>query len=69
MFSFLLACIPLAAPSNGMISCSLVVDGVPSTGDTCTYTCDTGYVLTGSSVRTCHSDGTWIGSDTMCTIG
>ena len=52
-----------------MISCSLVVDGVPSTGDTCSYTCDTGYELTGSSTRTCQTDGTWSGSDTMCTRG
>ena len=52
-----------------MISCSLGGDGVPSNGDACTYICNTGYVLTGSSTRTCQSDGTWIGSDAMCTRG
>ena len=52
-----------------MISCSLGGDGVPSTGDTCTFTCNTGYEVTGSSVRACQSDGTWMGSVTMCTRG
>ena len=68
-FLLLGVCPSLNDPSNGMISCSLGVDGVPSTGDTCTFTCDTGYVLTGSSTRTCQSDGAWSGSDTMCTRG
>ena len=52
-----------------MITCSLGDDGVPSTEDTCIYTCDTGYELTANSVRTCQSDGTWSGSDTVCTRG
>ena len=49
-----------------MISCSLGGDGVPDAGDTCTYTCDTGYVLTNSNTRTCQSDGSWSNSATMC---
>ena len=49
-----------------MISCSLVVDGVPSTGDTCTFTCETGYELTGNHNRLCLNDGSWNGSATMC---
>ena len=49
-----------------MISCSLGGDGVPDPGDTCTYTCNTGYVLTNSNTRTCQSDGSWSGSVAMC---
>ena len=62
----LLACPSLNDPSNGMISCSLGGDGVPDPGDTCTYTCDTGYELTNSNTRTCQSDGSWSGSAPMC---
>ena len=52
-----------------MISCSLGGDGVPDPGDTCNFTCNTGYDLTGSRTRTCQSDGTWSGSDNMCARG
>ena len=49
-----------------MVSCSLGDDGVPSYEDTCSFTCDTGYELTGSDTRTCQSNGSWSGSDAMC---
>ena len=64
MCFLLLVCPSLNDPSNGMISCSLGGDGV--LGDTCTYTCNTGYVLTNSNTRTCQSDGSWSNSDLMC---
>ena len=38
-------------------------------GDTCSFTCNTGYGLTGSDTRTCQSDGSWSGSETMCRRG
>ena len=38
-------------------------------GDICSFTCDTGYELTGSDTRTCQSDGSWSGSDDMCRRG
>ena len=38
-------------------------------GDTCSFTCNTGYELTGSDTRTCQSDGTWSGSDDVCRRG
>ena len=48
---------------NGMISClSLFYE------DTCSFTCNTGYELTGSPRRTCQSDGSWSGSPVSCTI-
>jgi len=52
-----------------MINCSLGDDGVPSYEDTCSFTCNTGYELTGSDTRTCQSDGSWSGSDDMCRRG
>ena len=48
-----------------MINCSLGDDGVPSYGDTCSYTCNTGYELTGSDTRSCQSDRSWSGSEVM----
>ena len=52
-----------------MINCSLGDDAVPSYGDTCSITCNTGYELTGSDTRTCQSDGSWSGSIAMCSRG
>ena len=66
MCFLLLACPSLNDPSNGMITCSLGGDGVPDPGDICTYTCDTGYVLTNSNTRTCQSNGSWSNSALMC---
>ena len=37
-------------------------------GDTCSFTCNSGYKLTGSDTRTCQSDGSWNGSDVSCII-
>ena len=54
---------------NGVINCSLGDDGVPSYKDTCSFTCNTGYELTGSDTRTCLSDGSWSGSDDVCRGG
>ncbi|XP_065916119.1 uncharacterized protein [Dysidea avara] len=56
------SCPSLTAPNNGMIDC---------TGnmfeDTCTFSCDHGYELSGSKTLTCQSDQTWNGTDVMCT--
>ena len=62
-------CSPLTNPNNGEISCSLGDDGVYSYEDTCSFTCNTGYELTGSDTRTCQSDGSWSGSDAVCKGG
>ena len=70
MVSFLLASCPsLSDPSNGRISCSLGDDGVASHEDTCSYTCNTGYELTGNDTRTCQSNGSWSGTDDICRRG
>ena len=54
---------------NGVINCSLGDDRVPSYEDTCSFTCNTGYELTGSDNRTCQSDGSWSGDDAECRRG
>ena len=59
----------LMDPDNGMITCSLGDDVVQSYEDTCSFTCNTGYELTGSDTRTCQSNGNWNGSDAMCQRG
>ncbi|XP_065887354.1 P-selectin-like [Dysidea avara] len=59
-------CSSLTDPNNGMITCSLGNNRVPSYEDTCSFTCNTGYELTGSVTRTCQSDGSWSGNETMC---
>jgi len=75
---FPVSCPSLPNPDNGMISC-LEDDGStagsgPDSGtlfyeDTCNFTCNTGYELTGSDIRTCQSDGSWSGTETMCMRG
>ena len=35
-------------------------------GSTATYTCDTGYTLSGSQSRTCGEDGNWTASEPLC---
>ena len=69
-FIFLLvSCPSLSDPNNGMINCSLGDNGTLSYEDTCSFTCNTGYELTGSDTRTCQSDGSWSGSDAVCSRG
>ena len=65
----LVSCPSLSDPSDGVINCSLGDDGIPSYEDTCSFTCNTGYELTGSESRTCQSDGSWNGSIAMCNRG
>ena len=51
------------------MNCSLGDDGVLSHEDTCSFTCNTGYELIGSDIRTCQSDGSWGGNNTICRRG
>ena len=59
-----MSCPPLDGPDNGVIDCTGIVYG-----DTCSFTCDDGYELTGSDTRTCQSDGNWNGSEAECEQG
>ena len=69
MIVLLVSCLQLTDPNNGMVDCSLGDDGVSSYEDTCSYTCNTGYELTGSDTRRCQSDGSWSGNDGVCSRG
>ena len=51
------------------MSCSSGRVGVGYERDTCSFTCNTGYELTGSNTRTCQSNGNWNGNETICTQG
>ena len=63
-------CDNLSPPSNVEItSCSSGKVGVGYEGDTCSFTCNTGYELTGSDTRACQSNGSWNGSDDVCRRG
>ena len=54
-------CGALDNPDNGMVDVSeTVLDSVA------TYSCNTGYTLTGDAMRTCQGDGTWSGSEPIC---
>ena len=69
IISLTVSCQSLTNPGNGVTDCSLGDDGIPSYEDTCSFTCNTGYELTGSDTRTCQSDGSWSGSDGACRRG
>ncbi|KAL9960408.1 hypothetical protein ACROYT_G033860 [Oculina patagonica] len=54
-------CAQLSAPVHGNL------DPCPTLpGQTCQFFCDRGYNLTGSTTRTCNSDGTWTGTQPQC---
>ena len=70
MYVFSVVNCPLLSDLDiGMINCSLGDDGVLSYEDTCNFTCNTGYELTGGDTRTCQSNGSWSGSDDVCRRG
>ena len=62
-------CPMLDTPMNGDVLCTLMGGIISSYEDTCSFTCDTGYELTGSDSRTCQSNGNWSGTETTCTNG
>ena len=69
IFVYIVQCPELTDPLNGIISCSLGDDGALSYEDTCSFTCNAGYELTGSDTRTCQSDGNWSGTNDVCRRG
>lgn len=59
----------LVAPTNGLITCTMgdeSDDGHATEGDTCHYTCNNGYVLSGNATRICGNDGMWKGFEPTC---
>ena len=66
------SCNLLSAPDNGMIDCSLGGDGVPTAGDTCRFTCNDGFEISGSQARRCrirNNRGRWTGNQATCNMG
>ena len=60
-------CDILSPPPNGSIMlCSSGTLGVGYEGDTCSFTCNTGYGIIGISPRTCQNDGSWSGMNVYC---
>ena len=65
VYFILLVTCPSLSIINGMMKCLM---GDNTYEDTCSFTCDTGYELTGSDTRTCQSDGSWSGTRVSCDI-
>ena len=65
----LASCSLLTNPDNGLMNCSLGDDRDSSYEKTCTFTCNTGYELTGSDTRICQNNGSWSGMDVACRRG
>ena len=55
-------CPMLSAPQNGTISC---LSG-QVTGSLCSFSCNTGFTLIGSSRRVCRTTTIWSGTPTFC---
>ena len=55
-------CVQISSALNGQIQCT----GSQVTDENCTFTCDPGYDLTGSNLRTCQANHTWSGDTTIC---
>ena len=55
-------CGPLGDPANGEVSLSSIM-----INSVATYSCNTGYTLTGDDMRTCLETGLWSGSEPICT--
>ncbi|XP_019647923.1 PREDICTED: LOW QUALITY PROTEIN: sushi, von Willebrand factor type A, EGF and pentraxin domain-containing protein 1-like [Branchiostoma belcheri] len=56
----LVQCPPLSPVVNGQMS------GGMSYGDQVMFTCNPGYILSGTTSRTCQADGTWSGAQPVC---
>ena len=52
-------CPSLDEPDNGTLDCSIGDHGIAFPNDTCSYTCDDGFVLEGSVTVVCGDDGVW----------
>ena len=55
-------CTNISTIWKGYIECT----GPQVTDENCTFTCDPGYYLTGSDLRTCQSNHTWTGETAFC---
>lgn len=61
-FSTALLCPVLTAPQNGTVHCPFG----RTTGSMCSFSCDAGFTLIGSSRRICRTNTIWTGTLTFC---
>jgi len=54
---------------NGMVNCDYGDNGGPNEGDTCLFSCDDGFLLSGSPSRICMEGGVWSGETAICSTG
>ncbi|XP_064386142.1 mucin-2-like isoform X2 [Halichondria panicea] len=59
----LATCSDLTAPTNGMIAYDMESMNARPLNTVATYTCITGYMVTGDMTRTCEGGGVWSGTD------
>ena len=62
MHSIVVDCGTLDDPDNGQVNHTAGT----TFGQTATYSCNTGYNLTGDSTRMCQATGVWSGSEPPC---
>ena len=55
-------CGGLASPANGEVATSTT-----TFGSTATYSCNNGYILSGSATRNCQADAMWSSTEPTCT--
>ena len=66
---YVVKCSAFSMIEDGVVVCSLGDDGVSSYEDTCNFTCNSGYTLTGSDTKICLNDGSWSGTESSCERG
>ena len=65
-FPIVVNCSSVPDLNNGMVIYNSQGQDGTLVGATVNYTCDTGYTLSGSRMRTCQANGTWTDSDPTC---
>ena len=68
-FAAAVSCPELNNLNNGIMNCRSKEDEKYFYEDSCSFTCNADYELTGSDTRTCQSDGSWSGSESICKKG
>ena len=61
-----ITCSSLGAFANGQITYSTDTTSPHDFGTVATFTCNTGFSLSGDSTRICGSGGVWSGSSPVC---
>ena len=58
-----------ANPMNGMVNCNPGDDGMLNYQDTCTTSCNTGFMVVDDATRTCQSNTMFNGTEATCSRG